>query len=443
MQREVRVAAILTAAALFGSACSSGDAATPTTSAATATTAAASTTTAATPTSEQGSTTDAPTIDSPTTTADPATEADAYEAAGPYPVGVTTLTMANGIQVAVWYPAVAGSDGTETYDVRDFTAPAIKALLTADIPATYSYPATRDAAVADGHFPVVLNSHGYSGINVGSSFLTSHLASWGMIVVSPDHPTRDLYHTVAGITPDVVTDPVDDLLGSLDLITAKGSTAGDPFDGHVDIDHVGALGHSAGGGTVLEAAADPRIDGYVSMASGIPRPTPATDTTDTTAADTTVAGSTPATTPATNPAASVALPDKPSFFLSGSVDGVADPARTHDAFLAVPTPSLFWEITGVGHNGFDDFCTFGNGTGIIGIAQASGLGPLLDAQPQFRTLGSDGCSPPAVPVATTFPIIDHAVTAFFLELFGIDAAPKGLGPSVAGSYAQPITIEQR
>ena len=364
-------------------------------------------------------TTDAPTTtevpSTTTTTIDAATLTQAYTEAGPYPVGVTTAALANGIKVEIWYPAAAGSSGTETYDVRDFTAPAIKAILTADIPATYSYAAARDAAVADGTFPVVLNSHGFSGIRVGSSFLTSHLASWGMIVVSPDHPTRDLYHAVAQIAPDVVTAPADDLLGSLDLITAKGSTPRDPFDGHVDTDHVGALGHSAGGGTVLQAALDPRVDGYVSMASGLLHDAPAT--TD--------------------------LPDKPSFFLSGALDGVVDPVRTHDAFLAVPAPSLFWRIDGVGHNGFDDFCTFGNGTGIIGIAEASGLGPLLDSQPQFRTLGQDGCVAPAVPVTTTFPIIDHAVTAFFRHLFGVDAQSVGLGPEAGHAYAEPVAIEQR
>ena len=391
--------------------------------AATATTTADTTPATTPPTAETAPVTvatDAPTTTVPesTTTEDPAALATEYEAAGPYPVGVSTATMANGIKVEIWYPAVAGSIGTETYDVRDFTAPAIKAILTADIPATYSYPATRDAAVADGKFPVVLNSHGFSGIRVGSSFLTSHLASWGIIVVSPDHPTRDLYHAVAQIQPDVVTDPVADLLGSLDLITARGTTAGDPFEGHVDTTHVGALGHSAGGGTVVQAALDPRIAGYVSMASGLPR------------------DSTGATT-------MVTLPDKPSFFVSGALDGVADPVRTHDAFEAVPTPSLFWKIDGVGHNGFDDFCTFGNGTGIIGIAEASGLGGLLDAQPTFRKLGEDGCKPPDAPVGTTFPIIDHAVTAFFLHLFEVDATPKGLDPSVAGSYSEKITIEQR
>ena len=142
-----------------------------------------------------------------------------------------------------------------------------------------------------------------------------------------------------------------------------------------------------------------------------------------------------------DPAANVSLPEKPSFFLAGSVDAIADPNRTRDAFLAVPSPSLFWKIDGAGHNGFDDFCTFGDGTGIIGIAEASGLGAFLDSQPQFRALGQDGCVPPAVPVATTFPIIDHAVTSWFRSLFGVDPQPVGLGPEVAGSYARPVVIE--
>ncbi len=324
------------------------------------------------------------------------------------------MAIDNGIQVEIWYPAVEGSTGTETYDVRDFTAPAIKAILTADIPATYSYDAARDAAVADGQFPVVLNSHGFSGIRVGSSFLTSHLASWGIIVVSPDHPTRDLFHSVAQITPDVVTDPADDLLGALDMIVARSATGGDPFEGRVDADHIGALGHSAGGGTILKAAADERIDGYVSMASGV-----LVDT---------------------DPAS---LPDKPSFFIAGALDQVISTDRTYEAFLTVPTPSLYWSIEGVGHNGFDDFCTFGNGKGIIGIAEASGLGPLLDNMPQFRTLGEDGCIPPAAPVGTTFPIVQHASTAWFMNLFGIDEVPQGLGPEVADSYSEHVTIEVR
>lgn len=376
-----------------------------------------------------------------TTTVDPAL-ATAYATPGPFPVGVTTATMANGVKVEIWYPAVAGSSGTETYDARDFTDPVLRSLLTGNVDATVSYAATRDAAVADGKFPVVLNSHGASGWRSVSSLLTSHLASWGMVVVSPDHASRDLYHlvsnlpnlsgggtgstTTTAVTPDTpntttTIDPkalarfnesVDDLLGSLDYITAQNTDAASPFKEHIDVDHVAAMGHSAGGGTILKASLDPRIDGYVSMASGI----------FTTQAE---------------------LPSKPSFFLSGAIDQIANTERTYKAYLTVPTPSLFWRIDGAGHNAFDDLCVLGGGIGIIGVAEASGLGAFLDSVPLVRKLGSDGCAPPAVPVTTTFPIIQHALTAWFRQLFGVDATPKGLDSSVSGSYAVKVTVEQR
>ena len=83
------------------------------------------------------------------------------------------------------------------------------------------------------------------------------------------------------------------------------------------------------------------------------------------------------------------------------------------------------------------------GKGIIGIAEASGLGAFLDGQESFRRLGQDGCLPPNVPVRETFPIIEHAVTAFVRNAFGIDPQPVGLGPDVAGQYAVPVTIRER
>lgn len=348
--------------------------------------------------------------------------ASAYTDAGPYPVGVTTLQLAKGPLVEVWYPAVPGTTGSETYDVRDYTPPAVKALLTANVPATYTYAAGRDAAVADGSFPVVLFSHGYTGIRVQSTFLTAHLASWGMIVVAPEHPSRDLTNVLAATASGDRQDSVDDLLQSLDLIVAQGSDTSSRFDGHVDAEHVAAVGHSAGGGTVLGAAEDPRIDGYVSLASGAALRS-STDTSST---------------------APPVLPAKPSFFMAGSVDAVVPvDAVTRPSFELAPSPSLLWVIDGVGHNGFDDFCTFGNGKGIIGVAEASGLGALLDAQPQLRKLGEDGCVPPAVAVGTTFPVIRHAVTAWLRHLFGIDTEQVGLGADYAGAFAVPLTIDSK
>lgn len=377
-------------------------------------------------TEETTAATDAPTTTeaATTTSVDPAALALTYSEYGSYPVGVTTLQLAKGPKVEIWYPAVEGTTGTETYDVRDFVGEGIRAVLTGDVPSTYSYPAGRDADVAEGTFPVVMFSHGFTGMRVQSSFLTSHLASWGMIVVSVDHPSRAMENVLSGTASGDRADSVDDLLQGLELIEAQGADPASPFSGHVDSEQVVAIGHSAGGGTVLGAAADDRIDGYVSLASGAFLGGSADDGSTTTTA--------------------APLPAKPSFFIGGSVDAVVPFATaTQPAFDAAPSPSLLWEIEGAGHNAFDDFCTFGNGTGIIGVAEANGLGDFLDSSPQLRSLGEDGCLPPAIAVDITFPIINHAVTAWVRNLFGIDTEAVGIGEEVAGAYDTPITITSK
>lgn len=351
--------------------------------------------------------------ESTTTTLDPVAAARTYAEAGPFPVGVTTLELPSGPSVEVWYPAVEGTDGTVTYDVRDFTPPAIRDILTGDAEATFTHDGARDVDVADGTFPVVLFSHGFTGMRLQSSFLTSHLASHGMVVVAPDHPSRDLTNVLGGTASGDRDESVADLLGALDLITEEGDTAGGRFEGRIDASRVAALGHSAGGGTILGAALDERVDGYVSMAAGGPE-----DPAD--------------------------FPDVPSFFLAGTEDQVVTAAeRTRPAFEAAPAPSWYWELAEVGHNGFDDFCTFGNGTGIIGVAEASGLGGLLDAQPQLRALGEDGCVPPSAPVDQAFPIVRHGVTSWLTWLFGDTEAPVGFDDLPADAYDLAVTIESK
>lgn len=373
--------------------------------------------------SDNATSTDASSDSSVVEVIDPSLAAQTYVDRGSYPVGVTTLQLEAGNKVEIWYPAVEGTTGTDVYDVRDFVPEAIRALLTADVPASYEYEAGRDAQVAEGSFPVVLFSHGASGIRFQSTFLTAHLASWGMIVAAPDHWSRDLYHTLSTPVGDRSTS-ITELLSTLDLIVAEGSKPDSRFSARVDADNVVAIGHSAGGRTVVEAASDERVDAYVSLASGvlgIGAPANASTTTVPTV-----------------------LPDKPSFFMAGALDQVisADTA-TRPSYEAVPAPSRLWIIDGVGHNGFDDFCTFGNGTGIIGVAMASGLGPLLEAQPNLKRLGEDGCLPPAEPVDKGFPIIRHAVTAQLRYWFGLDPQPVGLGPEVAAQYALPVVIESK
>ena len=368
--------------------------------------------------SDTAVTTDPTSTTAPTTIPDAATMAALYTEAGPYPVGVTSLELTAGNKVEVWYPAIEGTTGTDSYDMRDFIPEAISALLTADVPAVYEYPAGRDAGAATGTFPVVLFSHGYSGIRFQSTFLTSHLASWGIIVAAPDHWSRDLFHTLSAPVGDR-NSSITELLETLDLVTAENVRPGSRLEGMVDAERVVAMGHSAGGGTILGAALDDRIDGYISLASG-------------------------ALGMGSDSSVAPALPNKPSFFIAGALDAIISAEEsTRPSFEAVPGPSRLWIIDGVGHNGFDDFCTFGNGSGIIGVAIASGLGPLLEGMGNLKRLGEDGCLPPAQPVDLGFPIIRHAVTAQLRFWFGDDASPMGLDTDVADQYELAIDIASK
>lgn len=357
----------------------------------------------------------------PTTTIDLAAIASTYAATGPYPVGVATVALPAGNPVEIWYPAAKPATGTISYDVRDYTPEAIKALLTADIPATFTIAADRDSAAAEGSFPLAIYSHGFSGINVGSSFLTAHLASWGIVVAAPEHPARDLAAATGGTMNQDPQVSIDDILQTIELIK---SSAPAPLAGRVDTDNIVLIGHSAGGGTVLGAAAQSSdVDAYVSLASGAFGRRD--DTTSTTAAPPT-------------------MPDMPSLFVAGRNDAVVPwDSVTQVAFDAAPSPSRLWVIDGVGHNGFDDFCTFGDGTGIIGIAEAAGLGAFLDSQPTFRKLGEDGCKPPNVPVTEAWPVIRHVVTAFVLEQSGVAKATPTLDVALADFYTPAVVATEK
>jgi dienelactone hydrolase len=348
---------------------------------------------------------------------------DAFSELGDHPVGVTTLTLPSGPEAEVWYPAAEDGGGTVTYDTRDFVPESIRALLTADIPAGYTIDADRDlpGAAEDGPFPVVLFSHGFSGFRLQSTYLTSHLASHGFVVIAPDHPSRNLEGVLGGTASGDRESAVAELLESLEQLEAESADDASVLAGLVDGEQVATLGHSAGGGTAFLAAADPRIDGYVSMASG------------------TGVG----TGDGSEEEPEVTYPDVPSFFLAGAIDGVVPPAEaTRPAFEGAPSPSWYWEIADSGHNVFADFCTFGGGSGIIGVAEASGLGALLDSQPQFRALGEDGCVEPAAPVEQAWPIITHGVTAWLRALFGTDPEPQGFDSDALSVHELEVVTDE-
>lgn len=192
---------------------------------------------------------------------------------GTYPVGVRTLDFINNnqvdvlkskegvdplynrpLKVEVWYPAVLkqGEKEIVTYDqvMGQFNDPKRPI-----IPFTFSGRAARDAApqLADGSFPLVIVSHGYTGSRLLFTYLTENLASKGYVVVSIDH-TESTFKDAAAFTSTLLNRAKDDLF-ILNKIAESGKPGNKSFlSGLVDADHTALVGYSMGGYGALNAA---------------------------------------------------------------------------------------------------------------------------------------------------------------------------------------------
>lgn len=113
----------------------------------------------------------------------------------------------------------------------------------------YTVVARRDAAPAEGRFPVVLLSHGSGGSPFAHRDLASHLARAGFIVVAPLHIGDAAGRTErrdAGLAP---TDRPGQALQALQAVLK------DPrLTDRADPARMGAIGYSAGGYTALVLA---------------------------------------------------------------------------------------------------------------------------------------------------------------------------------------------
>jgi len=148
-----------------------------------------------------------------------------------------------------------------------------------------------DAPIAesDSPYPIVVISHGWRGIRYLHSDLAEELASHGYVVVGIEHT----YGSVATVfdeddiaylnldalppreeTPDfldyanrLVSTYAMDITTTLDYLTELNTTSQDSmFHGLLDLDTVGHIGHSTGGGAgVYGALMDDRIDALFGM----------------------------------------------------------------------------------------------------------------------------------------------------------------------------------
>jgi dienelactone hydrolase len=326
----------------------------------------------------------------------------AFSGNGPYKPGVVYVTTAAGDTVVITYPVDGASTvGQPTYVInllRWFTgsptAP-IPAGLPKTLPTTLATDAFMGVPISTkGPFPVVLFSHGYGGYPEQSSFLTDHLATWGFVVVAPDHRSRDLKAVVGNTTGQGQGD-VTDLRQALAYVTTMNSSPGTLLTGKLDLSRVASLGHSAGGGAAISVAHDKDIKTYIGLAPS----------------------------PAAPP------PSKPGLIMQGTADKVVNPAGTKTLYAKLAPPKRLILVDKVGHNAFDDGCTIGAAQGgLVAFVKQ------LNLPAQFLAIATDGCTAPDVYPTKAWPLIDQAVTAQLRWGLGIDRQPVGLGSGLDHAY---------
>ncbi|MBM3664158.1 MAG: hypothetical protein FJW94_15065 [Actinobacteria bacterium] len=382
------IAATIVAVGLLVASCSSGESAEPTT------TAAAETTT---------------TLPASVPPAPGGPDDPAFAESGPFPVGVTTLSLPDR-QVEVWYPATAVPDGTPaaTYSQLDALPDNIASLAPSLLPAgtspdilTVTMTDTyRDVpSSTDGPFPLVLFSHGFGSFRLDASALVRGMASWGFVVAAPDHVERG---RAALVTGQVVRDPDRDVQVLLDTIDLVGS-AGGVLSGLTDTDRVGAVGHSAGGRAVLTALSEPEIDVAVGWAA---------------------AGR-----------ADVPAPEKPSMNIAALVDVLVPVEEVRAIYAGMAPPKRLVVIDGAGHNSFTDIClAVRSGSDLIGIAQSIGF----DLPESLAAGAVDGCGPEAIDTMLGWQITQSFTVAQLRSGLGLDDSGAGLGPGVVNAWPVPI-----
>lgn len=159
---------------------------------------------------------------------------------------VTDPTRQRTLTVDAWYPApLASAKG--------------KPLSRYEVVPGLGYPshmAYDGLPAAGGRYPIVLFSHGKPTIRFQSSFLMEALASYGFVVLAPDHPGSTGINDYLPVSTDLI-ERSKDLSFLLDRVAAGAGGLG----ATVDMTEVAASGHSLGAYTAmaLPIGADPGV----------------------------------------------------------------------------------------------------------------------------------------------------------------------------------------
>jgi dienelactone hydrolase len=195
----------------------------------------------------------------------------------------------------IWYPATDDSRDLPKNRLLEFflknQTPEFNLLLAmafgVDITAAdarFQNFAVRDARVRDGVYPLLLFSHGNGGLRMQNAFWCEHMASHGYIVMSPDHTGNCAVTFVDGkmvlfqdkedARKQSSVDRPKDLSFLIDCMDRMNKGGDSRFFQRVDMERIGAAGHSFGGYTCTWITnQEPRVRAVAPMAGAAPERT--------------------------------------------------------------------------------------------------------------------------------------------------------------------------
>ena len=258
------------------------------------------------------------------------------------PIGVRTVQV-SGLNVELWYPAAEvhrGEGILRPILVDNFIPPSVQtALGDIELPVMQT-TAIENAAlrVPETPYPVVLFSHGFGGMRVQSNDITTHLASRGYVVAATDHSGRSM----PDLLPCLFSPPLEgcnldgmggsdsgpgDLIAMVNWLGQANKDEEDPLYGALNMDALGVMGHSAGGGSSAAAVElDERFKAAIPMAG-----------------------------------TGAITREMPVMVMAGTCDAMVTADSLESAYETMPTAG-FARFRGAGHLAFSDLCDLDMGT---------------------------------------------------------------------------------
>ncbi len=326
---------------------------------------------------------------------------------GPWPVGVMTIDFTDNsrldpdtgeprfLRTEIWYPVKQEyADGP--FFVLNFKEEAADAplgdkrevIMNADLP-NIDTRSIRDAEIdiSNGPYPLVFFSHGANGIRWQSVFHTIQLASHGYIVVSPDHQYNTIWEIISGgfqadsLLSSLAVRP-QDMSFLLDRMEEYNEDPANMFFDSMDMENIGATGHSLGGITsTIMPCVDERFKA-VSLHSP-------------------------------NISAGLMMGScgwenypVPSITMGGTLDGTLPYCTMYcdyKNYITGDQPKYLYELVAGGHFTFSDICRLD----LIQVAEELEMGN--DATNALN----DGCADYNAPFEEAQQTINHYATAFF------------------------------